>query len=361
MPLPALRDTASQLDVDPFLALGIVLALGAFFGALAKRVRVPSVTGQILAGFLIGTHGLRVVDSQEVLGALGPLSQFALALIAVEVGSHLNVRRLRNAGKRLTYLLVGELTLMPALVFGALVLLTPLGDPATSMGLSLALLMAALAIETSPATTVSLVREGNARGILTKTLLASVALSNIACIVVFEFARAGISAALERHSDSVATFFAAAFSSLGLSVALGAVVALALVGVTRNSTRQEARLVTSSLAAVILCNGAASAIGASPLLSCLALGLVQTNLIPSREKLVDSVLAHFLPAIAAVFFTLAGLKLDPTKLVAGGLVAGVLFASRIGAKLLVANVAATRALPAGWCGTSASRACRRPA
>jgi len=51
-------------------------------------------------------------------------ARFALALIGVTVGAHLNLRRLRNAGRRLMLLLVAEALLIPAGVVLALSLWT---------------------------------------------------------------------------------------------------------------------------------------------------------------------------------------------------------------------------------------------
>lgn len=321
-------------DAAPMLVLGIVLLAGVVFGAAAKLVRLPGVTGQILAGFLAGSHGFRLIDGKAALEVLAPLSEFALALIAVAVGSHLNLRRLRNAGARLTLLLLGELVLLPAFVFAALWIGTPLGRGEVALGATLAGLMAALAIETSPATTLALVKEARARGVLTKTLLASVALSNIACILVFELVHAAGGAG----SEGGATAALAALRSLGFATLIGGGVAVVLTVLSRRTTQPE-RLVTHSLVAVVLCSGLASLIETSELLACLLLGLVQTNLLPAREKLVDSVLASFQPAIFAVFFSLAGMKLDPGVLVSGGLIAAVLFTSRVVAKLALSAYA----------------------
>ncbi|MEO0653176.1 MAG: PTS sugar transporter subunit IIA, partial [Planctomycetota bacterium] len=218
--------------------------------------------------------------------------------------------------------------LLPLLVFGALWFATPLGWGELALGGTLAGLMAAMAIETSPATTLALVKELRARGVLTKTLLASVALSNIACILVFEL----VLAAATDGSEGAAGGLLVAARSLVLAGLVGGGVAAVLTILSRRTVRPD-HLVTYSLAAVVLTSGVASLVGTSELLACLLLGLVQTNLIPSREKLVDSVLANFQPAIFAVFFTLAGMKLDPSVLVSGGLIAAVLFGARTAAKL----------------------------
>ena len=36
-------------DAGPLLTLGVVILIGMFFGEGAKRLRLPSITGQILA------------------------------------------------------------------------------------------------------------------------------------------------------------------------------------------------------------------------------------------------------------------------------------------------------------------------
>ncbi|MHC4262023.1 MAG: cation:proton antiporter, partial [Planctomycetota bacterium] len=336
-PTPALWAEPLLPDAAPMLVLGTVLLMGVLFGAAAKLVRLPSVTGQILAGFLAGGFGLHLVDGKAALTILQPLNEFALALIAVAVGSHLNLRRLRNAGARLTLLLLGELTVLPLVVFAALYLGTDLGRGEIALGATLAGLMAALAIETSPATTLALVKEARARGVLTKTLLASVALSNIACILVFELVQSAAGGSAE-GTGSPSDAALAALETLGLAVLIGGGLAVVLTLLSRHTLRAD-RLVTYSLVAVVLCSGLSSLVGTSELLSCLLLGLVQTNLIPAREKLVDSVLESFQPAIFAVFFTLAGMKLDPGVLVSGGWIAAVLFGSRTLAKLAVTTAA----------------------
>ncbi|QDU67981.1 cation:proton antiporter [Engelhardtia mirabilis] len=335
--LPILRDQPLIQDASPMLVLGVVLALGMVFGAGAKKLRLPGVTAQILAGFLAGSSAFNLLDGKAAIADLAPLSKFALAVIAVAVGSHLNLRRLRNAGARLSLLLIGELTVLPAFVFAALMLLTPLGTGEVVLGTALAGLMAATSIETSPATTLALVREARARGVMTKTLLASVALSSIACILVFELVHSGVTGASGSGAGPGAVLLSV-LETLGLAILLGGGIGVALTVMTRRTTKPE-RLVTLSLAGVVLCSGLASRLGTSDLLACLMLGLVQANLLPAREKLIDSVLVNFQPAIFAVFFTLAGMKLDPSVLLDGGLIALVLFGARAVGKLVVADVA----------------------
>ena len=145
------------LHADPLLVLATVLVVGVVFGTIAKRLGLPSITGQIVGGALIGQAGFELFDLPAIEG-LHPLTEFALGLMAVTIGAHLNVRRLRNAGKRLFFLLLLESTVTPALVFAGLVFLP-------DMTWSEALLFGTLAISTAPATIVAVVKEARAKGV----------------------------------------------------------------------------------------------------------------------------------------------------------------------------------------------------
>ncbi|HKK52039.1 MAG TPA: PTS sugar transporter subunit IIA, partial [Myxococcota bacterium] len=90
---------------------------------------------------------------------------------------------------------------------------------------------------------------------------------------------------------------------------------------------------------LVLTSGLASAIGVSPMLACLVLGAVQTNITDSRGTLVDSVFAVFEPAILSVFFTLAGMHLSLEHLHLAGLLAAIYFFARLAGKLLASDVA----------------------
>ena len=108
----------SLRDAGPLLLLAIVLLAGSVAGALARRARLPGITGQILGGVLLGHAGFDLFSDASMAG-LEPMTEVALGLIAVTVGAHLHVGRLSNAVRRLSYLVLAESTITPLLVFGA--------------------------------------------------------------------------------------------------------------------------------------------------------------------------------------------------------------------------------------------------
>ena len=92
-------------DANVLLVLAVILVAGTVSGNLAKLVHLPSVTGQIVAGVFMGASVFGVL-TENSLHSLRPLVDFALGLMAVAVGSHLNFRRLRVARRRLMMLLL---------------------------------------------------------------------------------------------------------------------------------------------------------------------------------------------------------------------------------------------------------------
>lgn len=313
----------------PLLLLAIVLLAGSFFGALARRIRLPGITGQIIGGVLVGRAGLDLFSEESIAG-LEPMTEIALGLIAVTVGAHLHIGRLSNAVRRLSYLLIAESTITPLLVFVAAYYI----GGAT---FELSLLFGAVSIATAPATIVALVRETRSKGVFVKTLIAAVALNNTACIVVFEVCRALIGSDYQLQSE-VLLQADGAIAQLIAPVLLGSIAAFALDRITRIALGPE-RLATAAVVALVLTSGLATSIGISPMLACLVLGAVQTNIARSRTHLVDSVFDNFEPAILTVFFTLAGMHLNFDHLESAGILIVLYFAARFAGKLLSADLA----------------------
>jgi len=313
----------------PLLLFALVLVSGILFGGLARRIRLPGITGQILGGVLMGQAGLDLFG-EEALSGLQPLTDIALGLIAVTVGAHLHVPRLRNAVRRLSYLLIAESTITPLLVFAVIY-----GLGGASFELSL--LFGAVSIATAPATIVALVRETRSKGVFVKTLIAAVALNNTACIVVFEVCRAAIGTNFSIETSSLLDP-EGALAQLAGPILLGGIAAILLDRVTRLALGPE-RLATAAVVALVLTSGLASSMGMSAMLACLVLGAVQTNITRSRSHLVDSVFANFESVILTVFFTLAGMHLSLDHLEHAGLLVILYFSARFAGKMVSADVA----------------------
>lgn len=310
--------------------LAVVVLAGVVGGQLAQRVKLPHVTGQILIGVLIGQAGRALFGTTNVAG-LDIVTQFALGLITLNIGEHLYLKALRNAGKRLLTLLLLESTLTPLLVFGVTYMVS--GSP------WLPLLLAAMAVSTAPGTIVALVKETRSHGVFVKTLMAAVALNNIACIVLFAIARS--SARFGMATDTRRTFLQVASGpvlGIGESILLGAAVALILVLMTRRIVRTD-HLRAFSMIALLFVAGGAIALNISLLLACLVLGFMLANLSPGKRELGGAAFSGMETAIYAAFFTLAGMEMSFQHIAEAGILAVGVIVTRLAGKLLAANLA----------------------
>ncbi len=307
----------------PLVTLALVLGAGMTAGWLAKRISLPSITGQIVVGVLLGPSLIGVM-SVEALHDLTPITDFALGLIAVAVGNHLTVKRLRRELRRLGWLVALEATLTPLLVFIAM----------RTFGvrdIGLDWMLGAMAIATAPATIVAIVAELRARGAFVRTLVAAVALNNMACVVLFEVAR------VYAHVDHGAEMAPMALLlgpgvKLLAPVVMGLAIAGASVLLTRRVMRSEL-LASASVVAILFATGVSELLQISPLLTSLFVGVGLANFTPDRDELGHRVFRDFENAIFAVFFTLAGMELDFDYLVQAGGLAVLYVLARAGGKL----------------------------
>lgn len=158
--------------MEPLLILGVILVGGTAGGWIARRLHAPGITGNIVAGALLG---FTLFSGVEVAQILQPLSTFAISLIAVSAGGHFSYRRIHNALRRILFIALFEVAFAVALVFTVLL--------ALGAGWQVALILGCLAAGTAPATTVAIIRENRAKGPFVKTLLAAVTVDSSLCIL----------------------------------------------------------------------------------------------------------------------------------------------------------------------------------
>src|SRR5256886_8091208 len=101
------RLTAGRaVEARATLALGFLLLVALAGGDLAKRVRLPRITGALLIGFAAGPAWLGLIRRDEV-DALQLVADAAVALIALAAGSELTLMSLRPDRAALVRLTAG--------------------------------------------------------------------------------------------------------------------------------------------------------------------------------------------------------------------------------------------------------------
>ena len=315
-------------------SLGLILLLALLVGHLVQFIRVPAVTGYILAGVALGPSVLGWVSADN-LAALEVLSEVAIGLILVSVGSVFHYARFLRFGKRIFYL-----TLCESLAAASLV---GLGTFVGGYVWQIAGLLGAVAIATAPASTLMVIRESNSRGPLTDTLLGIIAVNNIFCLTAYSLVAAAIDLEASLGAPGVllqtlyGSLYPLVWQLLG-SAALGFLVGLMLAGWATKVADQGEMLILMA-GSVLLCVGVARIMDLSSLVATLAVGGTMVNLSARSRRLFDA-LSHTDPPFYAIFFVIAGAALD-VSLVAGMGVLGAFYViARAAGKFLGARIGA---------------------
>ena len=303
--------------MDALTSLGLILLLALLAGHLVKAMRIPEVTGYILAGIALGPAALGWVSAENLL-ALELLSEVALGLILFSIGSVFEFSRFRRMGRQFLYLTLSESVLASILVTAGVL---TLGQP-----WQVALLLGAIAMATAPASTLMVIRECDSEGPLTENLLGIIAVNNLLCIVVYAVVAATIDLTSGLGDTTVLNaIYQAVYPlvwQLGGSVALGYLVGLLLAGWSTQVTETGEMLILLA-GSILLCVGVARLIDLSPLVASLAVGATMVNLADRSRRLFDT-LSGTDPPFYAIFFVLAGADLDLTLVSSMGVV-GVVY------------------------------------
>lgn len=308
----------------PLLNLATVLIAGIIGGEVLGRLRLPKVTGWIGTGIALHALALPGLTGTDLL-RFKPFTDFVLGFIAFTVGATLHLASLRNAGKRLALLLLSEAIVLPLVVAPSLIFLGGL-EPTT------AFILAAIAIAGAPGTTVLVVREARARGILTRTLIAAVGLIDMVAVGAFAFATA-----LLRDEGaglgSLETAIAAVGTEFGVAAAIG--VGWALVVLALNRTVVGPAFLGPMMVAVILgAWGLAQAFDASSILACTFAGIAVSNLRHETARTAEAYLQPFGGVLFAGFYTLAGTRLDFGQVLPLAGLVGLYFGARLIGKVV---------------------------
>jgi Kef-type K+ transport system membrane component KefB len=316
--------------MNEILSVGLILMAAVLAGHLAQLARVPEVTGYLLIGVLIGPAALDVI-SHENLTTLSFLSDVALGLILFNIGAIFEIGNFRNVGPGVMRVTFWEATL--AFVGVGLVLL--LGG----MTWTIALLLAVVAMETAPATTLMVLNEYDAKGPLTDRLLALVALNNMYVLVMFGLATAIVTLAESTGQDWLTAGYRAVhgllWSTIG-SVALGALLGL-VMDLWASRAKESGEAMILSVGVVLICVGLSRWLALSPLISTLALGATMANASAHGDRLLRA-LGRADPPLFAAFFVLAGAELVPSSVLGLGIAGLGYTVARTAGKIIGARI-----------------------
>ncbi len=317
--------------MNEILSVGLILMAALVAGHLAQLARVPEVTGYLLVGVMIGPASLDLISHDNIV-TLGFLSDVALGLILFNIGAIFEAANFRRLGPGVVRITAWEGTLAFVLVGSVLVV--------SGLTLPLALLLAVVAMETAPATTMMVLNEYDAQGPMTDRLLALVALNNVYVLVMFGLVTAGLTLMDAAGEGWLFAGYRAVhgvlWTTLG-SVALGALLGL-VMDFWGARAKESGEAMILSIGTVLIAVGASRWLGLSPLITTLALGATVANASRHGDRLLRA-LGRADPPLYAAFFVLAGAELVPASVLGLGVVGVGYAVARTVGKIAGARIA----------------------
>lgn len=289
------------IEPNTLAVFGILLLAGALGGFLAHRWPwLPSITGFMLVGLVIGPSGLNLLTT-EVLSEARVVVNIALGLILYRLGLSLDFGIIVRA----PYLLVTAVLESAATFLVVYLTLVYFGFAALP-----AALIAAISISSSPAVLLHVAHEVNASGPVTESAQSLVALNNVIAFLAF-------SALLPSfHSAADASWQMIVFQPLyrlAGSILLATAVGFLLHYLARKTEKASQYHLALVAGAIMFTIGAAETLNLSTLFTPLVLGIVVKNL-EHQDLVSDLDFGEALELFFIVLFVFAGANLHMGEL-----------------------------------------------
>ena len=307
--------------METLLSIAIALCAGLLVSRFVKPLKLPAVTGYLIAGILIGPYCLGKLGVQGLgfptngdVKALSLFNDVALGFIAFAIGNEFRLSQLRHTGKQAT--VIGIFQALTATLMVDLVLIGlhffVLGD---SMSLADAIVLGAIATATAPAATLMVVRQYKAKGELTDLLLPIVALDDAVGLIVFAVSF-GIAKAINCGNYDMVSILVEPLLEIVFSVLLGFVMG-GVFSAAEKYFKSNSKRLSLSITFVILTVALSMMefevggvkIGFSSLLVCMMLGTVFCNVCDFSADMMDKTDKWTSP-LYILFFVLSGAELE---------------------------------------------------
>jgi len=319
------------------LEAGIVILVGFLFGEAANLVKLPKVSGYIVAGVFLNP-GLTHFISHDFIDNTSSLINIALAFITFSIGGSLSISKIRTSGKMILWLTFLESIfayLMVGLVcFIALHFIFAITDT-WQLSLAVSLILASLAAPTDPSATLAVKNEYHAKGIVSSTILGVAAFDDIMGIILYTFSVSFSESLIGDGQPQTLTTLIDLGRNIGGAIVLGIIVGFVFNFITRIFKQEsDGEFIVTITGFLILCYGVATAFDVDELLSTMTLGVMVVNFNSHQEKIFGIIERYTDELIFVIFFTLSGLHLDLSSLAGSAILILVFVVSRFFGKYL---------------------------
>lgn len=309
--------------LNSFLGVGLIMFVGFIGGRIALKLGLPSLTGYIVMGLLLGPYVGGLLQRDLIHSIKDPVSMIAVSIIAFMLGGDLTLQTIKQIGKKLLNIAIIDSLWTYFLVFLGLFFLA-------NQNLYIALPLAALASSPAPTVVVPIVKELKSEGSFTNILLMVSALEDITCVILISISIA-ISRPLIDGSPLSWQVIWICMREITGSLLLGGALGFLLNSfLWRLSVGQTKILIT--LTFIVLGTGLTTHFHFSALITILTMGFVVLNWGKEIEEVFVAVEEVSGP-IMLIFFTTAGASLQTSLIPAAGIAVIIYIIVRIISKM----------------------------
>lgn len=299
----------------------LAVALAWLIGELGHRwTGLPRISLYGLVGFVLGQSQTGLLPASGV-GSMMLLANIAFGLILFEFGYRINLHWLR-----INPWLAASGLLESALTFGAVFGLAALADLPTVTGL----LLASLAMSTSPAAIMRVVNEQRSSGQVTERLIH---LTGFNCVIAVFIFKVVVGVWTFQSSGSLLQASLNSVVVLGASALLGALCGVAIPALLRGLGNLSRDATVAFAISVVLLVAVTHALKLSPVLATLTFGLVARH----RRVAFSATQRNFGAlgdVLTVVLFMFVASTLEWQRVLAGLPLALALIAARAAAKIV---------------------------
>ncbi len=316
--------------MDLILKIAIVLLVGFIGGKVAKKLKLPEVSGYLVFGLILGPSAMLLFGGGEGLITAGDqntlkfISEIALAFIAFSIGSEFNLNQMKRIGKKVNTITIFEVLFAILAVF-VILFFIPKPEPImvgyqpfSKGNIAFGLILASMSAATAPAATLMVMRQYRAYGPVTKTILPVTALDDIYGIVIFGFFISIAQMLVSTTYMPIWLIITKPFIEVFGSLLIGGLIGFILSKVIDRFDKVRDDMQVISVIAILLGIGVSVLInntfkdynlGISSLLINIMIGTTVANLVKKPSNTFNSV-NDFTTPFYVIFFTLAGASLN---------------------------------------------------
>ncbi|MCP4050495.1 MAG: hypothetical protein GY730_07310 [bacterium] len=301
------------------LLIGFII-FGAFlFGELATKVRLPRVSGYLLAGVCFNP-GIFSFIPPDFAKQTHVIIEISLAVITFVIGGSLSKKKMKKLGKSLVRIAFYQAEITFIVVTVGLFFILPffsayLSSEWTSFLLPLCILSGALAIPTDPAAVIAVIHEFKAKGDTSSAILGVAAIDDILTFINF-------AVAIELTKMTILYYPDHFLMAMGKTIVIVLISAVAgiLFGFIFNlfaslvKNKGAGVLIVVTIGAISLCFGGCKLMGLDELLATMLMGMIVVNFGHLKENAFNILENYTEELIFVLFFTFSGMHLNFSSL-----------------------------------------------